>query len=772
MSYRRFGLTAVLGLLAAGACLSPARGMGDGSVPDAGAAAAPDTLGGSVSGRVISLVGDRPVADALVRLERTDGDAELTAVSDDRGRFRFDSVPAGVWRLEVTSLDHDPFRARVRVPEGGDVVLDAVLDPAPLELPGLTARPAPAPLLPGRAQEPDGAVRGRPGDPRMRALGTGPGPAGIARAFGGVRPRPPSEPGSVLFVRGGASDLKQVFLDGAPVYAPFHLGGLMEAVAPGVMSSGRLYTGGAPLAYDGGLSYVLDLRTRPGDDDVTTGGHVDLLGAGLRTGGSTGDLSYMVSGRTTHDASSERLLEGRLPYAYEEALGRADLALSDDHRLSLTGFVNREAVEIAEDVPTRRASWGNRAASLRYGARLGATRGQLTAAASRFDTRLPVSASADGDDRSETDRIRVALDLSTDLQGTELTYGAALNRHRTALETAARTNSSPGLRWHGTAVTLAGYGAATFHPWDDVDLRAGLRGTFRDGGSLPQLAPRVALTWRASETSLLEISTGRFHQVLEAPQSTLAADLDAWTELLRRSSSEPGVGADGPGLEFPSDLSSRSASHVTVRLEHAPRSDLDLGLEGYFKTLDGLAGPHDLHASGADLWATYRSEEWKAWGGYSLAWTWSDRPAERGVRSFSGRQLASAGGRAPLPSGLRLSARVQASSGLPFAAIPLPDEPKLQTATPTGADDGPAREPALAGSPDGSYLRLDLTLSRRVGGDLLGAEATLRPYLRLVNALDRRDALFFQVDPGASGPPRGLDTFPVLPVLGLEMETP
>lgn len=768
---------ALLGSLPSGAAraatsLPDAPSTGSSSAgPSGPPAASADTLPGSVSGRVVGSGGGGPVAGALVRLEAPgDGDAR-TAFSGRDGLYRLDGVPPGEWRLEISTLDHEPFEARVRVPAGGRVVLDAVLRPAPIELSSLIVRGERAPLVP---DPPDGrgdTVRAGPGDPRLRALDTGPGAASLARALEGLRPRPPSEPGSVLFVRGGLSDLKQVFLDGAPVYAPYHLGGLMDAVPPGVLRSGRLYTGGAPLAYDGGLSYVLDLRTRHGaDGEVTTGGHLDVLGASFRTGGSPGDVSYLVSGRRTHGAASDRLLDGSLPYGYEEALARVDLPAPGGDGLAVTGFANRESVALGDGEADRRASWGNRAAVLRYGAGLGGTRALLTAAASRFDTRLPVSGRGDAPDRSETDRLRVALDLTGEVEGVELTWGAALNRHRTDLSTPRSEDASGRIRWRGRALTLAGYGAATFRPADEVELRAGLRATLREGSSPTGIAPRAAVTWRPSDETRLQLSTGRYHQVLEAPQSALSSDLDAWTEVLKRPPSRGASTLAGP--ELLSRLSSATASHVTVRMDHAPRPGLDLGLEGHYKTFDELDEGHDLHASGADVWVTYGSERWKAWAGYSLAWSWSDRLPEADVRQFSGRQLLSAGGQAPLPSGFLVSARVRASSGLPFATLPLPDRP---ASSPQSLDirdaDRPAG-PALAGSPPDSYLRVDLTFSREMTGDVFGTEAAFRPYLRLLNALDRRDALFFQVDPDGSARPEALDTFPVLPVLGLEVAAP
>lgn len=738
-----------------------------------------DTLPGAVAGRVVSSLDGSPVAGALVSVRRAGG-REIGAITGPEGRYRLPRVRAGQWSLRVTTLDHDPFRAAVRVPAGASVELDVVLTLRPVVLPTLAAVTDPLGLAPagGPDSGPGSEIHGTPADPELRVLDLGPGAAGMVRTLEGVRSQPPQDPSSVLYVRGGAADLKRVLLDGAPVYAPFHLGGLMDAVPAGVVRSAHLYTGGAPLAYDGGLSYVLDLRTSGGGDEpFSTAGHIDLLGGSVRARGSGGRLGWMASARSTHGAASHHLLEGRLPYGYEEGLARIDLSLAAGHDLAVTGFSNRESVRLAgSPVRDDRASWGNEAVSVRYGARVGGTRALLTAAAARFDTRLPVSAAAEELGRSETDRARVALDVTSELGSAELSYGAAFNRHRTDLSLPRVTGVAPSLFWQGQASTVAGYGAATLRPWPEVAVRAGLRATVHGERGSPHLAPRLAVTWRAAEETSLQLSAGRYHQLLESPESALSGDLDEWSEVLQRQAVVRTTDTD----PYLGDPAAASASHFTVRMDHRPRDELELGLEGFFKSFSGLARHRQLHASGADLWLEYGSERWSAWAGYSLAWTWSDPPPQDTDRGFSGRQLLSAGGTAPLPMGMRLAARVRASSGLPFSRVPLTgggtggdataplDGSALQAAAPPPVE----TEPVFAGSPDGSYLRLDLTLSRAFSGRVLGREMAFRPYLRFLNALDSRDALFYQFDPSAELRPEALDSLPVLPVVGIEWGAP
>lgn len=730
-----------------------------------------DSGAGTVTGQVSSAHGGGPVAGAAVRIWIGD-ERYRTVLTDSAGRYRVANVPSGRWPLRISSLDHASFYAAVQISGGDAVELDVELDVRPVVVPALDAIAGTLDLIipPGDVRSiDDGSPRGTRADPGLRALDVGTGTAGMARALEGVRERTSPDPSSVLYARGGASDLKRVMLDGAPVYAPFHLGGLMPALPRGAIGSAELYTGGAPVSYDGGLSYVLDLRTRPGGDGpLSAGGHADLLGASLRTDGSAGDVAWNVSGRRTQDVTSGWLLDGNLPYGYGELLGRFDVTPSPDHRIAVTGFTNRETIDLAEAAPgDDGASWGNRAVSLRYGTDLGSTRGVVTAAASSFDTRLPVSEASEENGRSNTDRLRLAVDLGTQVGETDLAYGAAVNRHATDLVLPPSGDEASERRWRGRTTVGAGYGAATVRPGDDVELRGGLRATLGPDRASPHVAPRLSLTWKAAPSTDLRLATGGFHQVMESPESALSADLDEWNEVLRQRAATTSTASLG-------DLASASASHVTVGMDHRPRDDMEMGFEGYFKTFDGLGeSGGDLRTSGADLWLDFAHDDWAAWAGYSLAWAWADRPLEDEGRNFSGRQLLSAGVEVPLPSRLRLDARMRVSSGLPFNRIPLVGQETANAGdspeeTPTEA----TPEPLLAGTPDGSYVRLDLTLSKHFRSGLLGREADYRAYVRFLNALDRRDALFYQVDPSSQMRPRALDSFPVLPVVGLEWSVP
>lgn len=725
-----------------------------------------DTGAHRIFGRVMSEDSGEPLPFAIIELGT--GAALRSAASDEQGRYVLSGVPTGEQRIRVSTLDHAPLSVTVHIPESGDLELDLILRLTPIGIAGITvvSDPPQPPAMGGRGGDAPG--RGTPADPELRALDATPGVAELglvdgARAEPGVDP---GDPAGALYVRGAASDLKLVLLDGAPVYAPFHLGGLVEAFQPNVLQSAWLYSGGAPVRYDGGLSYILDLETRPGRlDGFHSGGAVDLLGAGGRFEGPIGVGSLLAGARVVHRAGSDGLLSEPLPYGYADGLARLDIGLGAAHHVSVTGFINRESVDLDAatglDGP---AYWGNAAGSFRYSGRLAGNDAHMTAALSRFVTRLPVGVEAPGVADGESWRTRLAADFARPVGDVQIGYGALYDRQR--IEYRAWEASDTGNVWlsrHGVSEALGAYGDIVWAPQPQVKLRAGLRTNAFISASELHLAPRLSLGWQVSEHSNLSVAAGRYHQYLRVPETVLSGNLsDAWTDVSV-------LGSEG-GLER-RPLAVAGATHLSVGLDHTPSDQLRLGMVAFYKSYDGTPEVNGLRSSGIDLWLNWKNGPWAAWGGYSLAWAWSQRELLGTSDRFSARHLLSGGVSAPLPSGVRLDVRLASSRGIPYTPIP--------TSAPTGVPGSSDQEyapndptelarDAISGAPAGSYLRIDAKVSRRWTARLLGTDVEFAPYLKVLNALDRRDALFYQFEAGEDLRPRSLESVPFLPVIGIE----
>lgn len=74
-----------------------------------------------------------------------------------------------------------------------------------------------------------------------------------------------------LFVRGGSKDQNLVLLDGVPIYNMDHAFGIYSIFNSEVIKKAKLYKSGIPARYEGRLSSVLDIRTREGNRNGTSG---------------------------------------------------------------------------------------------------------------------------------------------------------------------------------------------------------------------------------------------------------------------------------------------------------------------------------------------------------------------------------------------------------------------------------------------------------------------------------------------------------------------
>src|SRR5690606_13781460 len=214
---------------------------------------------GVVRGHVRSESTAAPVAGARIELV---GVAGPGALADSLGNYVLRGVPPGRQIVRASHIDHEALQVEIYVPAGGEFILDFDLEVRPVALPRVIAEV----LAVRGARDTVAAAAPELSAASIRALEASPGVAelGIAEAARQLPTDQPIDPSDILYVRGTAADLKLILLDGAPVYAPFHLAGLIEPLEAGVLRAASLFLGGAPARYDGGLSYVMDLETRAG----------------------------------------------------------------------------------------------------------------------------------------------------------------------------------------------------------------------------------------------------------------------------------------------------------------------------------------------------------------------------------------------------------------------------------------------------------------------------------------------------------------------------
>ncbi len=739
--------------------------------------------GGTIEGvvRGFERTSGRPLVHAIVEAS-TPGE-QRSAVADSDGRYRFEALPAGLVRLRISHPGHRSARVDVEVPPGGTVTLDVDLEQQPILL-------APIEVLSEPVAQARAPAIVDPPLPDIEvialALSPGLGEVGLGEAASTLPGNDPSDPSDVLFMRGSTTDLKLVLLDGAPVYTPFHLAGLLSSFDAFVLGGAALHLGGAPARYDGGLSYILDLRTRiPRRDRLRGRGALDLISGGVALEGPIGgNAGFAASTRTLHDLGASALGGSHTPYGYRDALGRVDVELDEGHHLSATAFWNEESVRLSVDrepvgaisplVGPEDVTWGNQALAVTYRGGVGDFTLDAAVSASGYRAELPLRPASGNADPSEpeegllasaeTSRLRLTLDASAPLGDRRVRFGSSVDRVKTRYAASRFTDVGLGppddREAHG--LVMGGYvdGVQPLAP--SLDLRVGVRADAFSTEGRVRVAPRAAFLWSLSEDALLTVAAGRYHQYMSASneQAELAVPDEAPVTLT------------GPLLSV------AAADHLVLTLDQQLGRGVRLGVEGFWKGFSGLGAPGSdvLRSSGIDLRVLHESARATAWLGYNLTWFWSATGELGRADNFAGRQLLSAGVAGTLDGRTGGTLRLAYSAGLPYTSIPFGQRTAEETLA-AGGPEPPApqlpgdiakEEPVFGGVLDDGFVRVDLEIFARFNPEIGGRRVEVRPYLRLINALDQRDALFYYFEPWRDEELRPLAERAILPVVGME----
>jgi hypothetical protein len=699
----------------------------------------------------------------LATVEIVSANRVIQATTDASGAYVLRNVPSGRRVLRATHFDHAPLEIEVIVNSSNELVLDFGLELRPVKLPALTAQA----MTFKSATDTVAVGAAALGQAEVKALEATPGVAelGLAEATRDVPGQQPTDPTDVLYVRGGIADLKLVLLNGAPVYAPFHLGGLINALDSDFMRAAQLYVGGAPARYDGGLSYVLDLETRAGRDGQSHAAlALDLLGSRMiMEGPVTGGSSYLIGARAVHGMGAEAFVDDPFPYSYTDGLGRFDVGIFGG-QLTFTGFWNQETVRLDSLAGgNARAVWGNTAGSVRYRRRMLGSDASFTIAGGDFHTQLPVGGVRPIITDGTADRARAVAHFARTIGGVAVQYGASFERQEFEFRAWPRSAGRDSLLLHSDAAgEVAGaYADAQWQIMPRLTVRSGMRADLFSISDELRFAPRVSATYLLTEHATLTLAAGRYRQFV-------------------RSSSGGIIGTPLPDTIAPAPLAIAKATHLVVSLDQELGVGLRLGLEGYYKTFEDLPSSQGelAEASGVELWVRRATGRYRGWLGYSLAWVWTVDEPQRPTANFAGRQLLSAGASGPLLGSGAFDVRVSYGAGLPFTAIPEPEasapvfglrpgSPGLSAALiPGTSPDDPQRDPI---PPDEQYLRVDAQIAHTFITAVHGFDFELKPYLKVLNALGRRDALFYHFDRSQQDPQaRAVAALPVLPIIGLE----
>ncbi|HEX7048591.1 MAG TPA: TonB-dependent receptor [Longimicrobiales bacterium] len=601
----------------------------------------------------------RPIPGVEVR-----SDAGYTGITDANGAFRLPSGGRDSVRITLFALGYLPVDTTLAV-QAGVHVITMLVDP--VELRGLEVL--------GNARSSVGLDGILPGELRLRRedIRAVPdlGEADLLRVLAvlpGVSTS--NELSAHLNVRGAPADQTHVLLNGARVFAPYHMLGLVGAVNPDAVREMRLARGYTPIEHPGAAAGVLSLEPDYGaPPDLSGTAALGLVSARASLKGATDDsaIRWAVAGRHSHfDAISAVLgREGTSDFSFYDANASLAWTFAPGNELRATAFYSDDDMEGSfGDDESLRSAWTNGVLGVTWNAVLD-PRWEVAIASgySRYAGRIGA-----GGPGAET----------TDSEIGEAYFGGEVVRRwapadarlgfRIAHDDVALAGGTDGAIVVGErasdGVQALGYVEAAFPVLERVDAVAGLRLFDAAGRALWEPRARAVvsdLPW----IDELVLAATRSHQT----QSLLVDDryvLPGASLWIRHADDEPATRRDEISATLRKQWPDAWRAELAVygaRLENVLRWQ-PLGT----RTLDQLRFD-DGTSFGAELLVERHSDVWSAWLAYTLSRvTLNDGNADYHPSWDRLHALTGLVSRRILRHGL-LTARLELASGAPVFPI-------------------------------------------------------------------------------------------------------
>ncbi len=318
----------------------------------------------ALSGRVVTLTGDRPIVGAIVVVRDRSG-GEHTVTTDANGRWRVDHLAAGIYHTTVTASEMSPHEAADTLNPGQEA--NAIDRLAPEKKAALSEAPKGAPSdevedVEVRGTKPPREVTKRTLE--QREIDRIPGTSGDAlrslQNLPGVA-RPPALSG-LLVVRGAAPQDSVYFVDGTPIPIVYHYGGLFSLLPTEVNDRIDFYPGNFSTQYARAMGAVVDVGlAEPKSDRLHVLAEANLIDARVIAQGPLFDTGwkFALAGRRSYvdtwlgpvlNAAGANVSVAPVYYDYQAILER-DLGKRSSLRFALFGSDDRLALLLTNASP-------------------------------------------------------------------------------------------------------------------------------------------------------------------------------------------------------------------------------------------------------------------------------------------------------------------------------------------------------------------------------------------------------------------------------------
>ncbi len=585
---------------------------------------------GVLSGRVVTLAGERPIAGATVVVRDASG-KERSATTGPDGAWRIPGAEPGTYHVTVSASGMASHEAEQPVLAGEEVTATDRLAPA-------VATPTVAPANEGvqevevHGDKPPREVTKFTLDQReiARIPGTNGDALRSLQNLPGVA-RSPALSG-LLIVRGSAPEDTQYFVDGTPVPLVYHFGGLSSVVPTEMLGRIDFYPGNFSTQYGRAMGGIVDVGlTEPKSDRLHVMAQADLIDTRAIVQGPLFDTGwkFALAGRRSWfdvwlapvlSASNASVSVAPVYYDYQAILQR-DLDKHSSLRFGFFGSDDRIDIllqspssstpDLAGVIGSHTGFWRAQAlyknkisenTELRVVGAFGEDYLEFNAGSIFFHL----------DDHPITSRVELAQKLDR-----RLTLNVGLDLYYSPYSGAAQLPpppkageppSGPFASQPPVATTATGavfepavYTELEATPWSGARIVPGLRLDYTDATKSWDFAPRVVVR----------------QDVTTEPRTTIKGGIGLFAQPPQAQETNSVFGMAG--------LTSNRATHYDIGVERVFTPHVEASLEGFYKQLDNLVEPGLGNTGsgvvyGAETLIRYKPDErFFGWIAYTLS---------------------------------------------------------------------------------------------------------------------------------------------------------
>ena len=354
---------------------------------------------GGIAGVVLDAETERPLERALVVLVSGTETAVAaagtqrflrsgrTSETDTKGRYSFNNVPIGRYRLLVRRLGYRPGTLTIELGAHSRFNVSVGLEVAPILLEPKAVQETVNPYDSGRGVDLNGTLtraelelerqdRFVSSDEQsitkrdvIQAVTLG--ETDLFRAlqkFPGVSGR--GDFAAEMWTRGAEWNQTRVYYDGLPMFNPLHTGGVFSGVNPDAVGAVFFHPGVRSVSIADGAAGVVEIESRrPGAVDFGGRSELSLVSAKAMVENSThgGRGGWLLSGRRSYVDLLSSLVDGLRsdtvfqPYAFYDFAGRWEVPVGDVGSLQMSGLAEWD--QVRGDLPgilrSNTGSWGN-----------------------------------------------------------------------------------------------------------------------------------------------------------------------------------------------------------------------------------------------------------------------------------------------------------------------------------------------------------------------------------------------------------------------------